>query len=145
MSDETIVAEVSASAALETEPPLAEAPPVPPDIWRWRVHFLDGTLMDEVAGGYVHTWEQVNWHQVRAVELIPQVAGVSNHALFVDAMAGQRAVFQRRRLIELDPNTGQQTHRPSVTILGWVQGETASYTFFHADGGVLMSSNFDQV
>lgn len=158
MSSASPVTEILASAAIDFAPPppaavvdaepvplAADPPPLPPDLWRWRVHFLDGTLMDEVAGGYEHTWSQVNWQQIRAVELIPQQPGLPNHALFVDAQAGERAVFLRRRQLEYNPATGEQEHRPGITVLGWTRGELAAYTFFHADGGIISSSNLNQV
>ncbi len=116
------------------------------DQYTWRVEYTDGTQLSEIAAdGTILPFGAVAMGRVRALSVVPYEGWVGSLWFLVWLMPGQRPIFFRRRSIELDPNTGEQTVLPATTCIGWQETRrgrnVASYLFILPDGETILTSD----
>lgn len=120
------------------------------DGWTWRVHYSDGTTFDEYEpDGTEHSFAEVDNPRVAVVELLPQHDWLAEHVVKIDAAAGTRPIFFRRRSRIVNLESGEDTAGPVIHCLGWqktVNGRNvASYLFLFADGSSLTTDDYQAV
>jgi hypothetical protein len=152
--------ETTGDTMLATSTGLASTPPAGTgsnDVWHWRIHYTDGTILDEYDQDAPdgRGFASVDLPRVRAVELIPQREGLRNHAVKIEADKGMRPIFFRRRLMPVDLSgefpTGVVV--ASLTVLGYqktLEGlngplNSSHYTFFFEDGSVLVTDDHNAI
>lgn len=135
---------------------------MPDDIWRWRVHYNDGTTLEEYdADGTDHGFAEVRLPDVLALEVYPASpdAHLAQQIVLIDAANAQRPIFFRRRqqLLTFDSDGELDTTAPrrmvTTTVLGWQQTlsiragrktiarNVAHYTALFDDGSSFMTNS----
>jgi hypothetical protein len=115
------------------------------DLWSWMVVYRDGSAVYECQGESAPhaAWKDVNDRLVAGLALIPRQAGLQQ--VVVHVPEGAVPVLFRRRQIELNMASGEQTGRQTIHCLGWEGFHNASYVFIFQDGSTLLTSDRNAV
>ncbi len=111
------------------------------DSYSWVALYSNGETLGEHDGGG-QPFAAVDLSRLAAVVLVPNRPGFPQ--IHVRIGPGMRPIFFRRRSIALDPNSGESSHLPSVTVIGWqktVAGRNVkSFTWiFDEDGSIALT------
>ena len=85
----------------------------------------------------------VDQTKIKAVLLLPLQKLEVGHR--VDIPKGAQAIFFRRRSIEINPLSGQESNRPTTHCIGWKNEESAVYLFVFQDGSTLLSNDLQAI
>jgi len=107
------------------------------DAWTWVAHYADGGTLEELDPHGDHGFADVDLERVCGFELRPIGAGLPAVYVMIDAAAGERPVFFRRRatswlLAGGDPST-------VFTCVGRRDGHGATCVFLDETGRVLLA------
>jgi len=113
------------------------------DDWAWRAIYVDETHLDEVdAAGTEHGFAEVDQGRLVAFALLPRRAGLPTPVVRLDPASGQRPIFFRTRLVDVNPQTGAESNQRTITVLGWqrtVEGRNVqSLTALYDDGSAVL-------
>ena len=118
------------------------------DPWVWRVEWDDGSTLDEFDADAPdgRGWANVQAHDpartLVRVLLIPTRDGLPTHVVTRKRDGDASVVIFRRRRLLVSAETGEQVgaHDPiTIALCGGV------YTFFFADGSVVVSDDLNAV
>lgn len=120
-----------------------------PDPWHWRAIYADGSYLDEYDDDAP---EGRGWHSAEAygqaratrltqVLLVPHRDGLSTHVVTLNGDAPAVRIFRRRRLtvsMETGETVGEADPITGIELAG-------VYTFFFADGSIVVSDDLNAV
>jgi hypothetical protein len=112
------------------------------DVFTWHVEYRDGTILREYdeTDSPGRGFAEVDQAQVQTVALsLPTLPPQSVH--HVSVPDGATPIFFRRRKIELNPNTGEQTQM-TIHCIGWKNDDRGIYLFACDDGSTLLTTDF---
>lgn len=105
------------------------------DRWTWTAIMDDGTVIRERDAG---TFTAVDREHCVAVELSPSRGLLCKGVrVEVDIVAGQRAVFCRRRTVAVQMGGSRET-RTTLTVAGAQNGASGAYVHAGDDGRVIV-------
>jgi hypothetical protein len=110
------------------------------EAYTWRAIYDEKSYHQETEE---NCFADVDQSRVIALLLIPLQENRVPHR--VDIPRGAQAVFFRRRTLEINPLSGQEYDRPSISCIGWKSDESEVYLFVLADGSTLLSSDLQAV
>lgn len=120
------------------------------DLYTWRVTYDDTTVFNEIdETGAEHGFAEVDLTRVHTVAWLPDHSGLQPIVVQIDPATGQRPILFRRRVLSINPGSGEELDRSCVHVLGWqrtINGRNvASYTFILPDGSILLSDDYQAV
>ncbi len=109
------------------------------ETYTWRVVYHDerGGIHENAANSFA----DVDQSRVKSLFLVPLRGGPPHR---VSIPKGAQPLFFRRRRIELNPNTDEQTHK-TVHCIGWKRDDEAVYLFVLDDNSTLLSDNLQAI
>ena len=115
------------------------------DAYTWLVEYDDGTVFPELQeDGSPRPFGEVDIPRVKQLWVRPS-NGTPLPPYGVTLQDEQRPVFFRRRGLTLRSATGEQVPEPEITVVGWEDGNVASYLFVFRDGSAVLSSDRNAV
>ena len=113
------------------------------DIYMWRGHYADGTIIDEYdESGNARGFASVDVLRLVAFELVAIQPGLQSLHIVVTQEC--RPIFFRRRAITLDMDTGTQVHS-AITVLGFqktLEGRNfKSFMAVFPDGSIMLTDD----
>jgi hypothetical protein len=129
---------------------VALSPERPADAWTWVVEYADGAELRECGpDGGDHGFAEVDHARAARLLLLPAREGLTAHVVTVDAAAGERLIFFRRRTVRTDPATDEAAYEATVHCVGFQRTTRGvnfqTFTFLFDDGSVLVSSDRNAV
>lgn len=110
------------------------------DAWTWAATLTDGRTIREADVG---TFKAVDLAECVAVDLIPRHLLRKPIRVTVDPLAGQRAVFFRRRRLRVKITSGESRVDPTVTVAGWESDVGNGYIVASDNGRILATADRD--
>lgn len=101
------------------------------DVYTWIAHYRDGGMLAEIDD---QPWASVDQSRLVAIEIVPCAEGFAPIGVQVGDCVG---VFFRRRSIEIDMTTGEQT-ASTITVIGRDDGLTKNLLYIYPDGSISM-------
>lgn len=119
-----------------------------PDSHHWIAHYSDGSEHSEIdETGASRGFASVEMDRVVALEWMPE--SDSHAGSFVRVPSDARPILFRRRRIDVNAETGEQSKHDAIHVLGWQQtidGRNVKvFVALYADGSVLVTDDNDAI